>query len=448
MKKSCYYSVVDKRVRLVYRALYGINFIIVLFISFTICLTIYKIIDDDKARGFLEAARYLPHVAWKVPTYSIILFLCIGLSNIVRFNVLDEESRGVPYFYILDLFFLILISYTLNFSYNGYFLFLIAGLFLHNSSFPIKLIIMILALFSFIIFDYDLFTVRMNMLSFQDYVEYHQPTMKIYLYSIISILTSLNLIMIILHFYLLINSKIRENKEFIKLNNKLKNNLEKLEIANGKLEEAGRLKERNRLAHEIHDILGHSLTCISTGLEASLEVVDSSQTSLNSRLQKIKKVSDKGLRDIRRSVKQLKQDAIDDTTLIESIKELVENINLIGRQKVEYTIEGTPISLEHDEKLSVYRLIQESLTNSIRHGNADRITVCLDYQLPDLKIMVIDNGTGCSKINDGFGLSHMKEQVNLLGGEITYQSKINKGFRTTAIIPLRRNRINDKSTDS
>lgn len=441
-------TLMKKKVQLVYCSLYGLNLIIILFISFTICLTIYKIIDDDKARNFLEAARYLPHIAWQVPIYSIISFLLIGLTNIMRFKILDEESRWIPYFYIIDLFLLILISYTLNFSYNGYFLFLIAGLFLHSSSISTRLIIMVLALGSFIIFDYDLFTVRMNMLSFQDYVEYYKPSTKIYLYSIKSISTSINLIMIILHFYLLINSKIRENKEFIHLNNTLKKKLMELEIANEKLEEAGKMKERNRLAHEIHDILGHSLTCISMGLEASLEVADDTQPALNKQLLKIKKVSDKGLRDIRRSVRQLKQDVIDETTLITSIKELVDNINILGKQKVNLQIKGPPVIVEYDEEFTVYRLIQESLTNSIRHGKAEKIDIHIEYLLPDLYLAIKDNGTGCSKINNGFGLSHMKEQVKILGGKISYKSNTGKGFQTSAIIPLRRNRVNDKSVNS
>ena len=433
----------NKKVKLVYDSLYWLNFVIILFISITIYLTIDKVIMDDKARDFLEAARYLPHIAWKVPTYSITLFLLIGIVNAARARLLKASSQWTPYSYLIDLFFLILISNTLNFNYNGYFLFLIAGLFLYTSPISIRLIILILALISFIIFDYDLFSVRMNLLSFKDYVEYYQLNTKIYLYGIKSVLSSLNLMMIILYFYLLINSKIRENKEFIRLNNALKQNLTELEIANEKLEEAGRLKERNRLAQEIHDILGHSLTCISTGLEASIEVVGSSSSLLKTQLQKIKNVSDKGLSDIRRSVKQLKQDIIDETTLIKSINELVDNINISGKHRVEFKIEGTPVIIEHDEELTVYRLVQESLTNSIRHGKAKHISITITYDTPDLHIRISDDGKGCDKIISGFGLSHLKEQISFLGGQVSFNSASDTGFDTHAIIPLRRNKTND-----
>jgi len=431
------------RVKVVYEILYVLNFLIILFISLTIYMTIYKVSSDGKARDFLEVASYLPQVAWKVPTYSLILFTIIGLSNVLKFRSFNSDSTIPLYLYLIDIVLLTVISYTLNFSYNGYFLFIIAGLYLQPSWISIRMIIMVLALICFIFFDYDLFTVRMNMLSFQDYAQYFQPQIQFYLYSAKSILTSANLILIIFYFYLLINSKIRENKEFIRLNNTLKSNLKELEIANEKLEEAGRLKERNRLAHEIHDILGHSLTCISTGLEASLEVAGGSSSVLRKQLVKIKRVSDKGLQDIRRSVKELKADTIKERTLIESVEELASNINHLGKQKVILSITGTPSEMDHDEELTVYRLIQESLTNSIRHGKALTIHVSVTFSTTNLHLEINDNGIGCSKINKSFGLSHMEKQVKMLGGSIQHQSKETRGFRTTASLPLRRINIHD-----
>ena len=431
----------EKKVRLVYGALYALNLLIILFISLTICLTIYRINADDMARNFLEQARYLPHVAWKVPTYSILLFLVLGISEILKTLFGSEDSLWLLYLYLLDIFILTLISYSLNFSYNVIYLYIIAGLFLHPTGFSVRLLILTLALGCLIIFDYDLFSVRVNLLSFKDYVDYHSPQTRIYLYSIKSILTSINLMMIILHFYILINSKIRENKEFIRLNDALKKNLEELNIANSKLEEAGRMKERNRLAHEIHDILGHSLTCISTGLEASLEVAGGSSPLLIRQLSKIKKLSDKGLKDIRRSVNELKEDAIGGSDLIPSLQELVENINIPGRQKVMLSIEGENRAMDHDEELTVYRMIQESLTNSIRHGKADRIVVVIYFSPANISIEIQDNGSGADAIVEHFGLSHMKEQIAILGGSIEHQTNQGEGFYTKAFIPLRSARI-------
>ena len=426
------------QVKQVYSALYGLNFIITTFLSITICLTIYKICNDYQARDFLEMARYLPHVAWQVPTFSIALVSAIGISNILKQTVFKEQKSKITILYLIDLILFGLVTYTLNFSYKGFFLFVCAGLFLHIQGMSVRLAILILTLGCYIIFDYDLLTVRVNMVPFQEYMDYYNPTVQFYLFGIKSFLESVNLILVIIFFYMFIQSKIRENKEFILLNSRLKNNLAELKLANEKLEEAGRMKERNRLAHEIHDILGHSLTCISTGLEASIEVAGQETSPLAKQLRKIKNVSDKGLMDIRRSVRELKSDAIDEASLLKSIRDMIENINALGKHDAVLKIHGQIPTMQHDEELTVYRLIQESTTNSIRHGKSRHIEVSMRYKEPYLLVEITDDGVGCSRIHKNFGLSHMEEQVKILGGDLRFISVKEKGFRTIARIPLRR----------
>ena len=425
------------RVKKIYEALYWLNFIIIAFISLTICMTIYKICHDYQARDFLEMARYLPHIAWKVPSVSIALCIILGLSNILKSTVFIQQQSKVIVLYLLDILIFGLITYTMNFSYKGYFLYICAGVFLQIQGMSIRLIMLALALGCYTFFDYDLLTVQVNMLPFQEYINYYNPTRQFYLYGIKSFLESLNLILVMIFFYILINSKIRENKEFILLNSRLKKNINELNIANEKLEEAGRMKERNRLAHEIHDILGHSLTCISTGLEACMEVASQENPRLKKHIFKIKKVSDKGLLDIRRSVRELKSDVIDEASLIESVKELIKGINSLGKQTVTLSIDGIIQSMQHDEELTVYRLIQESTTNSIRHGKAIRIHIGMCFEKMKLTIRISDDGKGCSSITKNFGISHMEEQIAILGGEIRFISKEGSGFTTIAHLPLR-----------
>ncbi len=426
------------RVKQIYNALYGLNYIITAFLSMTICLTIYKICNDYQARDFLEMARYLPHVAWKVPTYSLALLSAIGISNILKHKVFYGQTTKIIILYLTDLILFGLITYTLNFSYKGFFLFVCAGLFLHIQGMTLRLVILIVTLSCYILFDYDLLTVQVNMVPFQEYMDYYHPTTQFYLFGIKSFLESINLILVMAFFYLFIQSKIRENKEFIQLNSRLKNNLAELKLANEKLEEAGRMKERNRLAHEIHDILGHSLTCISTGLEACMEIAGQTASPLGKQLKKIKDVSDKGLLDIRRSVKELKSDVIDEASLLKAVRDMVENINSLGKQDAQLTIVGEYPAMQHDEELTVYRLIQESTTNSIRHGKARHIEIVMKFQESSLFVEISDDGVGCPKILKNFGLSHMEEQVNMLGGNLRFITEKEKGFRTIARIPLRR----------
>lgn len=428
----------DIQVKQVYRTLYGLNFLITAFLSVAICHTLYKICADYQARDFLEMARYLPHIAWTVPTYSIATFLAVGVSNILKQTVFREQKTKIMILYLFDLLLFGFITYNLNFSYKGFFLYACAGLFLHIQGMSVRLVILILTLGCYILFDYDLLTVQVNMVPFREYMDFYQPHTQFYLFGIKSFLESVNLILVIFFFYLFIQSKIRENKEFIQLNNRLKENLAELKLANEKLEEAGRTKERNRLAHEIHDILGHSLTCISTGLEASIEIAGEEAKTLGRQLKRIKEVSDKGLRDIRRSVKELKSDHIDEDSLIRTVREMIENINSLGKQKASLDIIGDVPTIQHDEELTVYRLIQESTTNSLRHGRASRIQVTMAFHSSFLDLEIADNGAGCSKIHKNFGLSHMEEQVKILGGALEFLTEKDIGFRTIARIPLRR----------
>jgi signal transduction histidine kinase len=285
--------------------------------------------------------------------------------------------------------------------------------------------------------DYDIISVQWNLVSLQDYISFYGSSAQIPLYSIRSTLESLNLMMVILFFQFLIQSKIRENKEFIMVNNELSDKLHQLEVLQVKLEEAARLKERNRLAHEIHDILGHSLTSISIGLEACIELSHSATTELHRRLVKIKSVTDKGLTDIRRSVRELKGDTIEKSSLLSAVQELINDANALGDHSVGFIIIGNSVPMEDDEGQTVYRLVQESMTNSFKYSMSKRIDVTFHYTSHQLEVIIADDGRGCAHIVKHFGLEHIEEQIALLNGKVQFETGENQGFRTFATIPLR-----------
>jgi signal transduction histidine kinase len=432
-----------KTLNYMYNAIYILNFAIIGFLSLVIYRTTYMICDGDQARNFLEVAKYLPHVPWHVPVYSVTSFLCIGVSNVIKKRVGEKNPWLSFLLFLLDFCLYVFITYNLNFSYKGLFLLLGAGAFLFIPNIPMRFMAIALAMTGFIFFDYDIITVRLTMVSLQDYISFYAPQVQIPLYSVKSTLSSLNLMFIVLFFQVLIQSKVKENKEFIRLNNELTGKIYELETLQGKLEEAAKLKERNRLAHEIHDILGHSLTSISTGLEACLEMSRNVALEMHERLVKIKHVSDKGLTDIRRSVRELKNDAIEKSSLLEAIKELVADADSIGRTRAKLKISGVPISLEDDEEQTVYRLIQESMTNSIKHGRARSILIELMYCEQHLQVRISDDGEGCDLVVKHFGLRHIEEQVALLGGTVSFVSQPGHGFITTASILLRKGGRND-----
>jgi len=276
----------DKPISYVYNIILILNLVIIGLLSMIMYQTTYLICDTDQARVFLEQARYLPHVPWHVPVYAIGSFFLLALSSFFKRYLAESHTLLSFLLYILDIFIAFFIAYNINFSYKGLFLFIGVGAFFFIGNLRHRYLGIILAMLGYIFSDYDIISVRLNLVSLQDYISFYSPSTQIPLYSLRSTLESLNLIMVILFFQLFIQSKVRENKEFIKVNNELEDKLHQLEILQGKLEESARLKERNRLAHEIHDILGHSLTSISIGLEACLELSRGASGELYKRLLK------------------------------------------------------------------------------------------------------------------------------------------------------------------
>jgi signal transduction histidine kinase len=428
----------DKPISYVYNIILILNLIIIGLLSIIMYQTTYLICDTDQARVFLEQARYLPHVPWHVPVYAIGSFFLLALSSFFKRYLAESHTLLSFLLYILDIFIAFFIAYNINFSYKGLFLFIGVGAFFFIGNLRHRYLGIILAMLGYIFSDYDIISVRLNLVSLQDYISFYSPSTQIPLYSLRSTLESLNLIMVILFFQLFIQSKVRENKEFIKVNNELEDKLHQLEILQGKLEESARLKERNRLAHEIHDILGHSLTSISIGLEACLELSRGASGELYKRLSKIKRVTDKGLSEIRRSVRELKSDAIEKSSLLNAVQELISDANGLCDRIVSFSILGNVVELDEDEEQTVYRLVQESLTNSLRHSGGADIEVVFSYASNLLDVTISDNGKGCSSIRKHFGLEHIEEQLALLGGSVAFETAEGKGFKTKATIPLRK----------
>jgi signal transduction histidine kinase len=197
-------------------------------------------------------------------------------------------------------------------------------------------------------------------------------------------------------------------------------------------------KERNRLAREIHDTLGHALTGISTGLEACIELFDIDKEKMKNQIIKISALARKGLLDVRRSVSELRPDALERYSLIPAIQKLSEDINECTKTRVNVEVKGKILKLGADEEETVYRVVQEGITNAVRHGNASRIDVLLEFVDFELRIRIDDDGIGCTDVKEGFGLRHIQERVDMLGGEASFISNGEKGFSIKVLVPIRR----------
>lgn len=216
-----------------------------------------------------------------------------------------------------------------------------------------------------------------------------------------------------------------------------------LEAANRRLaeyasqaEELAATQERNRLARDIHDNLGHYLTIVNVQIEAARVTIDSDPKRALDALTKAQDMARKGLNSVRESVAALRVSPIENRPLEEAIAELVTESQTTG-VVTEFHLLGEARLVESKSALALYRAAQEGLTNVRKHAQASRADVTLDFSQPDLiRLTVLDDGAGAADTSRGFGLIGIRERVQLLGGEFKVDTQPEKGFRLEVSIPV------------
>ena len=221
-------------------------------------------------------------------------------------------------------------------------------------------------------------------------------------------------------------------------------NQQKLAIAHAQLQQyalqvegQAALQERNRIAREIHDSLGHSLTAQTILLENVLLFWQQDAERAKSYLLEAKDSSYQALKDVSRAVAALRDSPQPDKPLQAAITELVNKVcqstPMTPACEINIT---TPLSDELS--LAAYRIVQEALTNAVKHSQATQLSVQLSTKPQSLYVQVLDNGKGFdpSKNTTGFGLRGMKERAIALGGTCQIWSSPGAGCRISVILPL------------
>lgn len=207
-----------------------------------------------------------------------------------------------------------------------------------------------------------------------------------------------------------------------------------LKEKNQRIEEISLLKERNRIAREIHDTLGHTLTGAIIQLEAAKKLINIDQEKTRLAIEKTQQITRDGFLEVRRAIHALKPLLIEDGNLKDALEALFEKVENDFNVTIERHIKGdSPI--EESCKVSLYRMVQESMTNSIRHGHASRIVLSFENRENYVEISIHDNGVGCERIEEGNGLKGIRERVFYHHGKISIKSKTNEGFHLKIVIP-------------
>jgi signal transduction histidine kinase len=193
------------------------------------------------------------------------------------------------------------------------------------------------------------------------------------------------------------------------------------------VEDLAIVQERNRLAREIHDSLGHHLTAIHIHLQAARAVMDSQPAAAVAALERAQSLTQEGLSEVRRSVAALRASPLEDRPLPEALAALAAECRQTGIA-VELLVTGNHRPLGPPLKLALFRAAQEGLTNVRKHAQASRVEVRLDYGNEVVRLTVQDNGVGTVEIGGGFGLLGVRERLQLLGGQVQIRTAPAQGF--------------------
>jgi signal transduction histidine kinase len=218
---------------------------------------------------------------------------------------------------------------------------------------------------------------------------------------------------------------------------------DQLETANHQLaeyasqaEELAATQERNRLAREIHDNLGHYLTIVNVQIEAAKITFESDPSRALDALTKAQELTRKGLTSVRESVAALRVSPVENRPLEVAIAELVEESKASGIA-AEFKLIGQSKPVGPKSALALYRAAQEGLTNARKHSHALHVEVALNFTQPDaIRLTVWDDGVGAVDTSGGFGLIGIRERVHLLAGEVKVETRPEQGFCLEVLLPF------------
>ncbi len=419
-----------------------VNFMAVLFVNSVIIITTTKVCENYKARDFLNS---MDTITWK-PIYgliwSLIIIALLIVSSYFREIVFEDNIVFTYGSLSFDFIISVILIFVLGFNFNGILFMVFANMISYAKGNKGKYILISIALISYLFTDAKLISLSYRIYDINDYFAYYDSNTHQYLVILLNLLISLNIMLFIIYCIFLIQKQqgtIEEinslNSEIQKANADLKNANDQLEKYAKITEHMGETRERNRLAREIHDTLGHTLTGLSVGIDACIATVDVAPDATKKQLENLSEVARNGLIEIRQSVSELKPDAIERLNLDSAITKMITDMKSITDVEIFFDCKVDQMKFDEDEEMAIYRVIQESLTNAVRHGKAKKIWIVMDKTDYMVNLEIKDNGIGCDNIISGFGTKHIAERIRMLGGSVEFSS--DKGFCVKAQIPIR-----------
>jgi signal transduction histidine kinase len=201
-------------------------------------------------------------------------------------------------------------------------------------------------------------------------------------------------------------------------------------------------EERASIARELHDIVAHSVSVMLVGVRGARDVLRTAPDVADETLARVETSGEQSLAELRRILSLLRDPEHGPESRpqpsLADLDELVADYHAAGLP-VQLEVTGEPQPLAGGIELSVYRIVQEALTNVLKHADPTRVTVTLAFRGSRVEVEIVDDGTGQADRTDGttgHGLVGMRERVALLGGELRTERRIGGGYRIAAWLPV------------
>lgn len=232
----------------------------------------------------------------------------------------------------------------------------------------------------------------------------------------------------------LIMEVLRKNKELNHAVKEIQARERKLRESYEQLHDVTILKERNRIAKQIHDTTGHSITTIIMQTEAAKMIIDKDPVDAKNKIISANLQAVTALEEMRRAVHYL-GDTTPEFNLMSSltatINETQEGTGIVVRSKID-----EDIVLEHKKAFFLYTSLKEGFNNGIRHGKSTAFFFELKKVDGGVEFLLSDNGKGTDNISVSFGLKNMQEEAQSYGGSATFSSYPDEGFEIKIFLPV------------
>ena len=201
------------------------------------------------------------------------------------------------------------------------------------------------------------------------------------------------------------------------------------------------VEERARIARELHDAIAHNVSMMVVQAGAERRVLDGTGGSTREVLETIERIGRGALTEMRRLVGMLRSDTADQLAPQPGLSELPMLVTQVREAglPVELRVEGEPRNLPVGIELSAYRIVQEALTNALKHAGEAHASVRVHYGADSLELEIVDDGGGAAApvSNGGHGLVGMRERVALYGGRLDAGRRPSGGFAVRVLLPIR-----------